>query len=87
MKTIPRNEMLNQVVERAEKRLNDEFIRQQVERYKQEQAQKKQRESEASSAENGGSALRVSDLWGAGSEMWQSGSVNEHIRKERDSWD
>jgi len=31
MKTIPKNEALNQVVERAEKRHNDEFIRQQIE--------------------------------------------------------
>ena len=54
MKTIPRNEELNASVERLTKRLNDEFIHQQVERYKQEQAQKKQRETEASSAEKSG---------------------------------
>ena len=51
MKTIPRNELLNEVCERAEKRLNDEFINQCVERYKQEQAQKRQRDIEVSNAE------------------------------------
>jgi len=34
-----------------------------------------------------GSAFRISDLWGVGSEIWQGESVNEYIRKERDSWD
>jgi len=55
MKTIPINEELNASVERLEKRLNDEYIRQQVELYKKEQAQKKQRDIEASHAEVGGS--------------------------------
>ena len=36
---------------------------------------------------NSGSAFRISDLWGVGSEIWQGESVNEYIRKERDSWD
>jgi hypothetical protein len=34
-----------------------------------------------------GSAFRISDLWGVGSEIWQGENVNEYIRKERDSWD
>jgi len=53
MKTIPRNEDLNAASERAHKRLNDEFINQCVERYKQEQAQRRQRDIEASNAELG----------------------------------
>ena len=87
MKTIPRNEELNASSERLNKRLNDEFIRQQVERYKREHAQKKQREIEVSSAEVSRNDLHISDLWGSGSEIWQGESVNEYIRKERDSWD
>ena len=51
MKTIPRNEELNAASERAHKRINDEFVRQCVERHKQEQAQKQQGDIEASSAE------------------------------------
>jgi len=31
--------------------------------------------------------FRISDLWGVGAEIWQDESVNEYIRKERDSWD
>jgi hypothetical protein len=31
--------------------------------------------------------FRISDLWGVGAEIWQGESVNEYIRKERDSWD
>ena len=46
MKTKPINEELNAAVEWAEKRLNDEFINRCVERYKQEQAQQKQRDIE-----------------------------------------
>jgi len=38
-------------------------------------------------ADNSGGVFRISDLWGVGSELWQSESVNEYIRKERDSWD
>lgn len=38
-------------------------------------------------SDNSGTAFRISDLWGVGSEIWQSESVNEYIRKERDSWD
>jgi hypothetical protein len=53
MKTIPVNEELNASVERLEKRLNDEYIRQQVELYKQEQAQKRQRDIEVANAEMG----------------------------------
>ena len=37
------------------------------------------------SANNGGSVFRISDLWGVGCEMWKGESVNEYIRKERDS--
>ena len=48
MKTIPRNEELNAASERMNQRLNDEYIRQQVERYRQEQSQRQQRDSEAS---------------------------------------
>jgi hypothetical protein len=51
MKTTPRNEELNAASERAHKRINDEFIRKAVERYKQEQAQKRQGDIQASSAE------------------------------------
>jgi len=29
----------------------------------------------------------ISDLWGVGAELWRDESVNEYIRKERDSWD
>ena len=87
MKTIPINEELNASSERLNKRLNDEFIHQQVERYKQEQAQKKQLEIEVASADKGGGAFRISDIWGVGSETWQGENVNEYIRKERDSWD
>ena len=54
MQTIPRNEELNASAERLHKRLNDEFINRQVERYKQEQVQSKQREIEASRAETDG---------------------------------
>ena len=53
MSTMPSNELFNEIVERGEKRLNDEYIRQQVELYKQEQAQKRQRDIEASNAEVG----------------------------------
>jgi hypothetical protein len=38
-------------------------------------------------SDNSGTAFRISDLWGVGSEIWQSENVNEYIRKERDSWD
>jgi len=41
----------------------------------------------STSAGNDRSAFRISDLWGIGSEIWQGESVNEYIRKERDSWD
>jgi len=51
MKTIPRNEELNAASERAQKRINDEFVRQCVERHKQEQAQKMQDNPQASAAE------------------------------------
>ena len=37
-------------------------------------------------ADNSKDVFRVSDLWGVGSEIWQGESVNEYIRKERDSW-
>jgi len=37
--------------------------------------------------EKDGSVFRISDLWGVGAEIWQNESVNEYIRKERDSWD
>lgn len=50
MKTQTINEELNAASERMNKRLNDEFIRQCVERYKQEQAQQKRRDVEASQA-------------------------------------
>ena len=40
MKTIPKNEELHEASERLNKRLNDEFIRQQVELYKQEQTKR-----------------------------------------------
>ena len=53
MKTMQINEELNASVERLEKRLNDEYISRQVELYKQEQAQKRQRDSEVSTAEVG----------------------------------
>jgi hypothetical protein len=48
MTTIPRNEEVNAASERLNKRLNDEFIRQQVELYKREQTQKRQRNIETS---------------------------------------
>jgi len=48
MKTIPRNEELNAASERMNQRLNDEYIRQQVEHYRQEQAQRQHRDIEAS---------------------------------------
>ena len=51
MDTKPKNEMLNMVSERAARRLSDEFVSQCVERHKQEQAQKRQRDVEASNAE------------------------------------
>ena len=51
MKTIPRNEELNASIERAVKSVNDEFVRQCVERQKQEQAQGRQRDIQASAAE------------------------------------
>jgi len=51
MSTIPINKELNEAAERAMKRLNDEFINQCVERYKQEQTQKRQRNIEASNTE------------------------------------
>ena len=34
-----------------------------------------------------GDVCCISDLWGVGAEIWQNESVNEYIRKERDSWD
>jgi hypothetical protein len=49
MKTIPKNEELNQASERFNQRLSDEFVSQQVEHYRQEQAQRHQREIETSS--------------------------------------
>jgi len=48
MKTIPRNEELNAASERMNQRLNDEYIRQQVEHYRQEQEQRQHRGIEAS---------------------------------------
>ena len=48
MKTTPRNEELNASLERAVKSLNDGFVRQCVERHKQEQARQKQRNIETS---------------------------------------
>jgi len=48
MRTIPKNEALNQVVERAEKRHNDEFIRQQIELRRQEQAKNQRPDIETS---------------------------------------
>jgi len=48
MQTTPRNEELNAASERMNQRLNDEYIRQQVERYRQEQAQRQQRDVETS---------------------------------------
>ena len=51
MKTIPRNEELNASVERAVKSVNDEFVRQCVERHRQEQTQQRRGDIEASAAE------------------------------------
>jgi hypothetical protein len=31
--------------------------------------------------------VRISDLWGVGAELWRDESVDEYIRKERESWD
>jgi hypothetical protein len=49
--TTPRNEELNAASERACKRINDEFVRQCVERHKREQAQKQHGDIKTSSAE------------------------------------
>ena len=51
MTTIPKNEELNAAAERMNQRLNDEFIRQQTERHRQEQAQNRRGDIEASAAE------------------------------------
>ena len=51
MNTKPRNEMLNTVSERAARQLSDEFISRCVERYKQDQAQNRQRDNEVSGTE------------------------------------
>jgi hypothetical protein len=51
MKTTLRNEELNAASERAHKRINDEFIRKQIQLYKQEQAKKKQGDMATSGTE------------------------------------
>jgi hypothetical protein len=33
------------------------------------------------------SRIRISDLRGVGAELWRDESVDEYIRKERESWD
>jgi hypothetical protein len=52
-----------------------------------EKLQKERKISPSIPIGNDGDAFRISDLWGVGAEIWQEESVNEYIRKERDSRD